>query len=118
MVWRWALLFRRCPLRPYRQAASHGALDITCWVGIAPDNTVTIQVAHSEMGQGAMTGLAMLVAEELECDWTAVKTEFVSPDGKSAKKSALGRHFHRGEPFNCVLASTICAAPARPRGKC
>ncbi|MGC2121737.1 MAG: molybdopterin cofactor-binding domain-containing protein [Xanthobacteraceae bacterium] len=58
---------------------SHGALDITCWVGIAPDNTVTIQVAHSEMGQGAMTGLAMLVAEELECDWTAVKTEFVSP---------------------------------------
>jgi isoquinoline 1-oxidoreductase beta subunit len=55
------------------------AADVTCWVAIAPDNTVTIRVAHAEMGQGALTGLAMLVAEELECDWTTVKTEFVSP---------------------------------------
>jgi len=39
---------------------------------------VTIRVARSEMGQGAMTGLAMLVAEELECDWSKVRTEFVS----------------------------------------
>ncbi len=52
---------------------------VTCWVVIAPDNTVTIRVAHAEMGQGALTGLAMLVAEELECDWATVKTEFVSP---------------------------------------
>jgi len=42
--------------------------EITCWIAIAPDNTVTIRVARSEMGQGALTGLAMLVAEELECD--------------------------------------------------
>ncbi|MGB6170486.1 MAG: molybdopterin cofactor-binding domain-containing protein, partial [Xanthobacteraceae bacterium] len=54
------------------------ACDVTCWVVIAPDNTVTIRVAHVEMGQGALTGLAMLVAEELECDWATVKTEFVS----------------------------------------
>ena len=53
--------------------------DITSWIVIAPDNTVTIRVAHSEMGQGALTGLALLVAEELECDWATVKTEFVSP---------------------------------------
>jgi len=58
-------------------AAAAGA-DVTCWVVIAADNTVTIRVAHSEMGQGALTGLAMLVAEELECDWATVKTEFVS----------------------------------------
>ncbi len=51
---------------------------ITCWVVVSPDNTVTIRVAHAEMGQGALTGLAMLVAEELECDWATVKTEFVS----------------------------------------
>ncbi len=55
------------------------APEITCWIVVAPDNTVTIRVAHAEMGQGALTGLAMLVAEELECDWAAVKTEFVSP---------------------------------------
>ena len=52
---------------------------ITCWVEVAPDNTVTIRVAHSEMGQGALTGLAMLVSEELECDWATVRTQFVSP---------------------------------------
>ncbi len=58
--------------------AASAASDVTCWVVIAPDNTVTIRVAHAEMGQGALTGLAMLVAEELECDWPTVKTEFVS----------------------------------------
>ena len=56
-----------------------GAPEITCWIAIAPDDTVTIRVARSEMGQGAITGLAMLVAEELECDWSKVRTEFVSP---------------------------------------
>jgi isoquinoline 1-oxidoreductase subunit beta len=69
-------------------AAAHGSVsadtpadpvEVGCWVVIAPDNTVTIRVARAEMGQGAMTALAMLVAEELECDWAKVRTEFVSP---------------------------------------
>jgi len=42
---------------------------------IAPDGTVTILLAHSEMGQGIWTGLAMLVAEELRCDWSKVRVE-------------------------------------------
>ncbi len=42
---------------------------------IAPDGTVTIQLAHAEMGQGVWTGLAMLVAEELECEWSSVRVE-------------------------------------------
>jgi isoquinoline 1-oxidoreductase subunit beta len=58
--------------------AAGGAPEINCWIAIARDDTVTIRVAHSEMGQGAATGLAMLVAEELECDWSKVRTEFVS----------------------------------------
>jgi isoquinoline 1-oxidoreductase subunit beta len=57
---------------------AHSA-EVNCWVMIAPDDAVTIRVARSEMGQGAMTALAMLVAEELECDWAKVRTEFVSP---------------------------------------
>lgn len=42
---------------------------------IAADDTVTVLLAHSEMGQGSWTGLAMMVAEELECDWTKVRSE-------------------------------------------
>ena len=63
---------------PFAARATDAAADITCWIAITPDDTVTIRVARSEMGQGAMTGLAMLVAEELECDWSKVRTEFVS----------------------------------------
>jgi isoquinoline 1-oxidoreductase subunit beta len=64
---------KRAPTR-----AAEAPSELTCWVTIASDDTVTIRVAHAEMGQGAMTGLAMLVAEELECDWSKVRTEFVS----------------------------------------
>ena len=78
-AWRSALPFRSRLLRPAPARAANAASEITCWVVIAPDNTVTIRVARAEMGQGAMTGLAMLVAEELECDWAKVNTEFVSP---------------------------------------
>jgi isoquinoline 1-oxidoreductase subunit beta len=69
----FAIPFPNVPAR-----ALHGAAEVTCWVTIAADDTVTIRVAHSEMGQGAMTGLAMLLAEELECDWSKVRTKFVS----------------------------------------
>src|SRR3984885_9627456 len=65
------------PFRPAPAAAD--APEITAWLTIQPDNSVVIRIAHAEMGQDAMTGLAMLVAEELECDWEKVRTEFVSP---------------------------------------
>ena len=51
------------------EAPTGGPQEINCWIVIAPDDTVTVRFAHAEMGQGAMTALAMLVAEELECDW-------------------------------------------------
>jgi isoquinoline 1-oxidoreductase beta subunit len=61
------------------RTAALAASEVTCWIEIANDDAVTIRVAHSEMGQGASTGLAMLVAEELECDWSKVRTKFVDP---------------------------------------
>jgi isoquinoline 1-oxidoreductase subunit beta len=81
------------PLDLRRLASSAQAADapeITCWLTIARDDTVTIRVAHSEMGQGALTGLAMLVAEELECDWSKVRTEFVSPSENTRRNNAWG----------------------------
>jgi isoquinoline 1-oxidoreductase beta subunit len=48
--------------------AADGSPEINAWVVIRPDDTVVIRIARSEMGQGSLTGLAQLVAEELECD--------------------------------------------------
>ena len=67
----------RIPFSPARAVGTFP--EITAWLVIHPDDAVVIRVAHAEMGQGAQTGLAMLVAEELECDWAKVRTEFVSP---------------------------------------
>ncbi len=64
---------------PAGNAAAAKDAEINAWIVIGGDDSVLIRVAHSEMGQGAMTGLAQLVAEELECDWNKVKTEFVDP---------------------------------------
>ncbi len=49
--------------------------EINAWVVVRPDDTCVIRIARSEMGQGTLTGLAQLVAEELECDWKKVATE-------------------------------------------
>ena len=56
------------------------ANEVNVWIVIDPDETVTIRIPHSEMGQGAATSNPMLVAEELECDWTKIKGEFASPN--------------------------------------
>jgi isoquinoline 1-oxidoreductase subunit beta len=78
------------PAARRRARAATGPRQINCWVVIAPDDTVTIRVAHCEMGQGALTGLAMLVAEELECDWSKVRTEFVSPQENARRGRIWG----------------------------
>src|ERR1700758_4394615 len=49
---------------------------INAWVQIAPDDSVTMQIDKSEMGQGISTALAMILAEELDLDWTKIRAEF------------------------------------------
>jgi isoquinoline 1-oxidoreductase beta subunit len=51
--------------------------EVTIWVVIEPDDTTIIRIARSEMGQGSFTALAMLVAEDMECDWSHVRAEYV-----------------------------------------
>ncbi len=70
--------------------AADGSPEVNAWVVIRPDDTVVIRIARSEMGQGTLTGLAQLVAEELECDWSKVTTEFPSPGQNVARKRAWG----------------------------
>ena len=57
-------------------APAASVTEVTHWIVIEPDYTVIIRIARSEMGQGSFTGLPMLVAEELECDWSKVKPEY------------------------------------------
>jgi isoquinoline 1-oxidoreductase beta subunit len=70
--------------------AQDGSPELTAWVVIRPDDTVVIRVARSEMGQGTLTGLAQMVAEELECDWAKVTTEYPTPGQSVARKRAWG----------------------------
>jgi isoquinoline 1-oxidoreductase subunit beta len=70
--------------------AADGSPEVNAWVVIRPDDTVVIRVARSEMGQGSLTGLAQLVAEELECDWSKVTTEFPTPGQNVARKRVWG----------------------------
>lgn len=70
--------------------AADGSPEINAWVVIRPDDTVVVRIARSEMGQGTLTGLAQLVAEELECDWSKVTTEYPTPGQSVARKRAWG----------------------------
>jgi isoquinoline 1-oxidoreductase subunit beta len=70
-------------------AQSEGA-EVNAWVLVKPDDTCVIRIARSEMGQGTITGLVQLVAEELECDWTKVKAEQITPGQNLARKRVWG----------------------------
>jgi isoquinoline 1-oxidoreductase subunit beta len=70
--------------------AADGSPEVDAWVVIRPDDTVVIRIARSEMGQGTLTGLAQLVAEELDCDWSKVTTEFPTPGANVARKRVWG----------------------------
>jgi isoquinoline 1-oxidoreductase subunit beta len=75
--------------------AQDGSPEVTAWVVIRPDDTVVIRIARSEMGQGTLTGLAQMVAEELECDWSKVTTEYPTP-GQSVKRKRVWGDFSTG----------------------
>ncbi len=72
--------------------------EVNAWVVIQPDDTVIIRIARSEMGQGTLTGLAQMVAEELECDWSKVTTEYPTP-GQNIARDNVWRDFATGGSF-------------------
>jgi len=61
--------------------------EINAWLTIAPDDTVTIRVAQTEMGTGVLTSCPMMVAEELQCDWNKVRAEYASPQRDAVEKA-------------------------------
>lgn len=64
--------------------------EANAWVVVRPDNTIIIRYARAEMGQGSMTSAPMLVAEELEADWSKVKVEYARANDQVKRKRAWG----------------------------
>ena len=84
------------PFAPGSAQAAASEPEVNAWVVVRPDETVVIRVAKSEMGQGTITGLAQLVAEELECDWSKVTVDYPTPGQNLARKQAWGTMFTAG----------------------
>ena len=63
-----------------------GGTEINAWVVVRPDDSCVIRIARAEMGQGTHTGLAQLVAEELDCDWAKVSLQTFTPGQNLARK--------------------------------
>ena len=80
---------------PFASANAATVQELNAWVVIQPDDKVVIRIARSEMGQGTLTGLAQLVAEELECDWSKVTTEYPTP-GENLKRNRVWRNYSTG----------------------
>jgi len=64
------------------QANTLANAPVTPWVRIAPDGKITILSAGAEMGQGSMTSLPLILAEEMDADWSKVAIEWVPADAK------------------------------------
>src|SRR5215472_9214671 len=75
---------------PPAARAQDATPEINAWVVIRPDDSVAIRIARAEMGQGTMTGLAQLVAEELDCDWSKVTVDHPTPGQNVARKRVWG----------------------------
>lgn len=75
------------PFGPHDTSAS----EINAWLTIDPDETIVIRVAQAEMGQGVMTALPMIVAEELEADWRNVRAEYADPNRHVRENGVYGR---------------------------
>lgn len=90
-------------------ASAGGERFVTTWLKIAPDNTVTVYVPHADMGQGTITALAMMAAEELDADWSLVRAEQAPAESAFANES-LGNRFVPGEGVPPMLKGLNAAA--------
>jgi isoquinoline 1-oxidoreductase beta subunit len=73
-----------------RKSTARSSVEVNAWVVVKGNDTVVVRIARSEMGQGTLTGLAQLVAEELECDWSKVTTEYPTPGENLARGRVWG----------------------------
>ena len=95
--------------------AADGSPEVNAWMVIRPDDTVVIRIARSEMGQGTLTGLALLVAEELECDWWKVRAEYADAERARQRNRIFGSMSTGGS--RGIRTPRICAQGRRRRAR-
>ena len=82
--------------QPWNDDHANDPNEIDAWIAIDPDDSILIRYQRSEMGQGSMTALPMMIAEELQCDWSKVRIEYASPNRNFREKKVYGPMFSHG----------------------
>jgi isoquinoline 1-oxidoreductase subunit beta len=83
--------------QPWNEDNAYAANEIDAWIAIDPDDSILIRYQRSEMGQGSMTALPMIITEELHCDWSRVRIEYASPNRNIREKNKVyGGMFSNG----------------------
>ena len=107
----------------------HAPHEIDAWIAIDPDDSVLIRYQRSEMGQGSMTALPMIVTEELQCDWSKVRIEYASANRSVREKRVYGDMFSHGsmsvrqsqkkmQQVGASARERLIAAAAAPMSAC
>src|SRR5712671_5945601 len=74
----------------------HAPHELDAWIAIDPDDSILIRYQRSEMGQGSMTALPMMIAEELQCDWSKVRIEYASSSRNIRENRVYGNMYSHG----------------------
>jgi len=82
--------------QPWNEDNAYAANEIDAWIAIDPDDSILIRYQRSEMGQGSMTALPMMITEELQCDWSKVRIEYASPNRNLRESNVYGPMFSNG----------------------
>src|SRR3989454_6171252 len=86
----------KIPDKPWESLVGNGDTEINPWLVVAPDDTVTIRVAQSEMGQQTFTSWSKMICEELEFDWSKVRAEYAS----------VNRHFRENKVYRRMTTNS------------
>ena len=84
------------PAQPWNDDHAYDPHEIDAWIAIDPDDSILIRYQRAEMGQGSMTALPMMIAEELQCDWSKVRVEYASANRNGPEKKVYGDMFSNG----------------------
>ena len=82
--------------QPWADNDGYAANEIDAWIAIDPDDSILIRYQRSEMGQGSMTALPMIITEELHCDWSRVRIEYASANRNLRQQKVYGNMYSHG----------------------